>query len=192
MSLSCVFGSDDNDDGSESLSIMFTDVETSISPVSTLFVDELVQVDVHNIRWNGTASDGNGNVLYYITRVNGDIAAQGEVVLSEDPLKLPKSITAGAIYPNYGGSNTVEVELLIGHSSTKSSISIQSFRRWVSMIPLMVIVAVAFFTKKVELSFILGTFTGACILTGTVNDGFKTTFNVFLLRAITDTSHMWM
>lgn len=179
------------DESKSNLLLTFTDVETEISPISTLFIEEYVKVNVDGIRWTGYANDV-GTELYFITRVNGEVAATGDISLPESALELPSSIAAGEIFAAYGGRNTIEVEIIIGEGTTKTSTTIQAYRKWASIVPLVVIIFVALVTKKVELSFIVGTFTGACLLTGTIIDGFKSTFNIYILRAITDSSHVWM
>ena len=179
------------DESRSKLLLTFTDVETEISPISTLFIEEYVKVNVDGIRWTGYANDV-GTELYFITRVNGEVAATGDITLPESALELPSSIAAGEIFAAYGGRNTIEVEIIIGEGTTTASTTIQAYRKWASIVPLVVIIIVALVTKKVELSFIVGTFTGACLLTGTIIDGFKSTFNIYILRAITDSSHVWM
>ena len=179
------------DESKSSFSLKFTDVETQISPISTLFIEEYVKVDVEGIKWTGYANDV-GTELYFITRVNGEVAATGDISLPESALELPSTISAGEFYAAYGGRNRIEVELIVGEETTTASTTIQAYRKWASIAPLIVIVIVALITKKVELSFIVGTFTGACLLTGTIIDGFKSTFNVYILQAITDSSHIWM
>ena len=179
------------DESKSNLLLTFTDVETEISPISTLFIEEYVKVNVDGIRWTGYANDV-GTELYFITRVNGEVAATGDISLPESALELPSSIAAGEIFAAYGGRNTIEVEIIIGERTTTTSTTIQAYRKWASIVPLVVIIFVALVTKKVELSFIVGTFTGACLLTGTIIDGFKSTFNIYILRAITDSSHVWM
>jgi hypothetical protein len=182
------------DDGIN-LSILLEDSHTDISPISALFLKETVKVSVEGVAWAGAAGsteEDDDFVLRYITRLNGEVAAQGNVTVPQDAFALPTTISVGEISSTMSGKNLIEVQIILGKKRIDTSLEVQAFRRWASIIPLLVIVAVAIVTKKAELSLLAGIFSGACMLTGTLVEGFKSTINLYVLQAITDQSHVYM
>ena len=172
------------------LSLSLTDVTTGVSPVLTLFLNEKVVVSVDGIKWEG-AANSSSTVLEFTTVVDGNVFAQGKINLPESALELPYSVDVGEIYTSKSGPTTIEVTLRASESSLSTSLTIQSFKSWVSFTPIIVVIILGLLTRQVEVSLVLGIFVGACIITGGVRGGFKTTIDTYLLDAASNLSHVY-
>lgn len=75
-------------------------------------------------------------------------------------------------------------------TSTGSSRDYQTFGSGVSLVPLIVILVLAMTTKMVELSLFLGIWLGACILTGSFVEGFRSTIIDYLVGALANEDHV--
>lgn len=62
----------------------------------------------------------------------------------------------------------------------------------VALIPLVIVLLLAVITNMVELSLFCAIFVGACMVTGNVNDGFKSTLDTYILNAIADVGHVYV
>lgn len=177
---------------SDDLSLTIADFETGISHVSTVFVKEQVAVTVDNIIWEGSSQEDS--FFMYTTSINGKVAAEGNHTLPQDALALPSSIFVGHVYVSDTGPTTILVKMQVSGSktSTSTSIQVQSIRKWITLLPLLVIIFVSVKTSKIECGFIAGIFATACIVTGTIAGGFTTMINTYLLEAIADLSHIYM
>ena len=89
--------------------------------------------------------------------------------------------------------STVSVEIfLMGNPETSSSTSgdFATYGSGVSLVPLIIILLLASTTQMVELSLFLGIWLGACILTGSLAAGFKSTILDYLILELADEGHV--
>lgn len=176
--------------GESDLSLTLTDAETGVSPVSTVFVQEKVGVVVQNITWEG--SRDADSFLWYTTSIDGEVVAEGKIYLSEDEEELPTSIFAGEAVVSNRGSTKIEVKLAISDSKASASVTVQSFRGWVTLFPFLAIIFATLITAKIELGLIAGIFVGACMEAGTIVDGFRSMVDTYLFEAVADASHIYL
>jgi hypothetical protein len=176
---------------SEYLSLKLTDLETGVSPVSTVFVNDKIGVVVQNITWEGSSEADS--FLWYTTSIDGEVVAEGKIDLSEDEDELPTSIFAGEAVVSNRGSTKIEVKLALSDSKVSSSITVQSFRGWVTLFPLLVMIfATLVVTAKIEWGLLAGIFVGACMEAGEIADGFRSMVETYLFEAVADASHIYM
>ena len=179
------------------LLLALTDISTKVSPISTLFLNQPASVTIDGLQWEGVKETNSS--LSYTTRVNGNVQATGTIKLPSDAIFLPTSIFAGNISVSEAGSNTIEVVISVTGQNSSSlgeeqstSKSIQSFRAWSSIIPLLVVLVLAVTSGRVELSLICGIFVGACMIAGSLTGGFKRTLDTYLLDAVANPDHVSM
>jgi Na+/H+ antiporter NhaC len=84
----------------------------------------------------------------------------------------------------------IEVILEIDGFSATTGGKYQVFRAAVSIIPLIFILIMALTTHLVELSLFGGVWLGACIISGSLVEGFKETVTRYILEALNDWSHV--
>jgi hypothetical protein len=170
--------------------IILTDVETQISPIVTLFLDEPVDVTVDGIGWasNTNTTDGETS-LTYETFVNGKIQASGTFDLSDVGRELPGSIPAGQVKVSSNGRHYIEVKLTLDGKTESTSDSYVAYKAGVSIFPLIVVLLFAVTTRMVEFSLFSAIFVGACMVSGNVKDGFKMTLDNFILNALSNVDH---
>lgn len=91
-------------------------------------------------------------------------------------------------------TSTVSVMVSIEDSAESSTNSqdYQTFGRGLSLVPLIFILIMAFTTQMVEISLFLGILVGACIMTGSLNEGFKITCSEYLVGALADEGHVYV
>jgi hypothetical protein len=77
-------------------------------------------------------------------------------------------------------------------ASTTGSGDYQTYARGASLVPLIMVLVLAMTTNMVELSLFLGIWLGACILTGGLSSGFKTTLDEFLVGALANEGHVFV
>jgi Na+/H+ antiporter NhaC len=88
------------------------------------------------------------------------------------------------------GANTIEVILSIDGFEAATGGDYQSYAAGVSIIPLLFILVMALTTKMVELSLFCGIWLGACIVTGSLANGFRLTIDTLILNALNDWGHV--
>lgn len=177
------------DDESE-LELFLVDVNSGIEGLSSLHNGDPVSVSVQGLAWAKAANDTTGSpILSWTTYLNGVVSQSGTVDLLADGRVLPTTIAAGEITSQSSGTYTITVELLLDGITTTVEATYESFTSGVSVIPLVLILVLAATTHMVEVSLFLGIFVGACIVTGSLKQGFFTTLSTYLLDAISDESH---
>jgi hypothetical protein len=127
--------------------------------------------------------------LNWTTYLNGVVSQSGIVDLLADGRVLPTTIAAGEIASQGSGTYTITVELLLDGITTTVDATYESFASGVSVIPLVLILVLAATTHMVEVSLFTGIFVGACIVAGSLKQGFFTTLSTYLLDAVSDESH---
>lgn len=176
---------------SRGVSILLEDARTGKAPVSTLFLKEATNVYVEGISWVGS-SQGNAT-LNYKTFLNGEVAAEGQLTLnSRGPFELQERIHVGEIVARDSGKHSVRVELSSGEATVSEETEVHAFRPWIASIPIILAVLFTFFQVRVELSFVVALLVGSCIVEGSLVDGFKSFFAVYLIDAMSDESHIYM
>jgi len=174
-------------------SISLEDEATRIGGLKTIFIGDTTLVTLNDIVWSPDDSVGNSSSLMWETSVNGVVQDSGMVELSEEALDLPTSISAGSIVVDKKQVSTVSVEIfLMGNPETSSSTSgdFATYGSGVSLVPLIIILLLASTTQMVELSLFLGIWLGACILTGSLAAGFKSTILDYLILELADEGHV--
>jgi hypothetical protein len=179
--------------------LSLTDQATEIPDVKTLFKNEVHLVSVKDLVWakvdtNATAASNATDsgvllVVQYETFVNDKMVDSGTLELGDVGRELPETLEVGSITPKSEGLTTVRVVLTVDGASAETEQSFQTMRQGVVVIPLLLLLILAVTTHMVELSLLSGVFVGACMVAGNLNDGFKTTFDTFILTAITDEGH---
>ena len=147
--------------------ITLTDVDTEISGLRTVFLDEPTGVTLTGVAWNET--DDTVTEVTFETFVNGKSAATGTVEITDG--ELPDTIDAGVVYVKDRGTAKIRVEITSGSSSADTSASFQAFGNGVAIIPLLVVLGLAVTTRMVRsifclltLVFSLGDCYGTCHL----------------------------
>jgi hypothetical protein len=177
-------------DSTSTLSLTLEDVQTGSSPISTLFMNENATVIVDGISWTGDAE--GGSVLHFQTLVNGEKLTMGSIKLPEDPLTFPTRIHAGEIFASKRGSTVIEVLLSIDDSEASASLEVQSIMQWAATVPMIVALILSFASFRVEISLLAGLFVGACMVAGSLSDGFKSIITTYILDAASESSHVYM
>jgi len=175
-------------------SLNLEDEATRIVGLRTIFIGDATIVNLEGIVWspreNNNATSTN---MVWETSVNDVVMDSGVIELPGDAIDLPTSIQAGIITVDKTQRSTVSVTVSLEDSpETASSTSgnYQTFTRGTSLVPLIVILILAMTTQMVELSLFLGIWLGACILTGSLAEGFKVTITEFMVGALADEGHV--
>lgn len=175
--------------------ISLTDVETTIPGILTIFIDEMVTVEVSKLKWEALGANDTTDdlTLYWETFVGGESQQSGEVDLSElGERELPDVVQCGNLTIGDWGRHEVTVTISVDSSSESTSSEYEAYGAGVAIIPLLVVLFLAMFTQMVEFSLLFAIFVGACIVAGEMNNGFKTTLDVYLLDAIADDGHVYV
>ena len=202
------------DDGG---SIVLTDSATKISELRTFFRNELTQVSLKDVTWtaNDDSAATNNNsttTLIWETLVDDTVVDSGEVSLEDVGRELPTEFEAGEV--QVSSDVTITVRLTLDGSTTEVASSYQTYRPGVSLIPLLLVLVLSMTTHmvrsvvvaycfvpdtschfhislrvQVEVSLFATIFVGACIITGSLVDGFKTSLDTYILGALADTDH---
>ena len=77
-------------------------------------------------------------------------------------------------------------------TTSSNSNNYQTYRRGICIIPLLFILLFALATRMVVISMFIGIFIGSCIITGSINEGFKITLSEFLVGAAADEGHVYV
>jgi hypothetical protein len=70
--------------------------------------------------------------------------------------------------------------------------SYQAFSAATACVPLVIVIVLALVTHMVEFSLMTTVFVGACMVTGTVKGGFKTSLQVYVLEAVANADHAFV
>jgi len=127
--------------------------------------------------------------------VDGKVQATGEFNLTSDELgsrELPDSMEVGTIRIPDAGRHEITVTLYVDESESSSSAEFEAFRPGVAIVPLIVVLVLALATQMVEFSLLFAVFVGACMVSGNIKDGFKTTLDDYLLNAVADSGHAYV
>jgi hypothetical protein len=178
------------------LSLRLADVETSISPVTLLFLNKETNVIVEGITWSSGEEVGpekNDNYLKYTTYLNDKVVDNGLIDLPDDTLKLPSLIEAGRIAAVDSGTINVRVVLNDGTKDIVVGMNARAYQPWVIAIPIG-IAFVMFLLLNIDVvpSLFCSVVVGSCIAEGSFIRGMKSIFDTFLLHAISDTAHVSM
>jgi uncharacterized integral membrane protein len=128
-------------------SIVFTDLETSISPILTLFTDQQAIVTLDGLAWEASSANSSEEILFE-TFVNG-VAADSGVISVGDTVYLPSSLEVGTIMVPEGGRYTVKVVLTLDDVSVETDTEIEAYSAGVAILPLLVILVLAVLTNMV-------------------------------------------
>ena len=169
------------------------DVKSGIDEVITLFNKEFVTVTVTDIEWGARDAPANStNTLTYMTYVDGKLQAEGSMDLADVGRELPTSFAAGDISVSKSGSHTILVVLSVDEDSADTEGSYQSFGAGASLVPLIIVLILAMTTRQVELSLGVGIGVGACMITGNIEYGFKSTLDTYILNALASVDHAYV
>jgi hypothetical protein len=171
--------------------ISLTDTQTDISGIKTIFVGEQISVTVSNLEWEYNESGYNEtDTLVWTTSVGGTVQASGSLDLSSLPSReLPTSLDVGNIKVDNAGRHEIQVVLSIDQSEESTSSEYEAYAAAASIVPLVVVLVLAMSTQMVELSLFTAVFVGACMVTGNLKDGFKTTLDDYILNAVASVNH---
>ena len=135
----------------EECTVELTDDDTGISSIKTIFKGEAMNATVTGLAWDLAAETAANSSIMYKTFVNDQLVEEGSVEVG-DGTDLPSSIQVGSlIVVNDRGEVTIRVDLMQGTATEESaSRTYQSFRPGVSIIPLLVVLIMAFSTKMVS------------------------------------------
>ena len=166
------------------------DIKSGIDEVLALFTNEVVTVSVIDIKWGPRdISVNSSSDVTYMTYVDENLAAVGSVDLSDVGRALPTSVSAGNIKVSSGGRHTIKVILTVDSDKIETEFTYQAFKSGASLIPLIVVLILALTTRQVEISLGLSIAVGACMVTGSIIDGFKSTLDTYMLGALADINH---
>ena len=170
-------------------SIVLTDWETSISGFDVIFLEEEVKVSVQDVVWE-YKGDGNGtSFLRYETLVDGEIKAEGILDISGVRRELPATIDTGNLTISDRGVKTITVNLFVDETEATTSSDFQCFKAGMSIIPLIIILGFAVTTHMVEFSLFSGVFIGACMIMGSLKEGFTVALADIILSALANEGH---
>lgn len=170
----------------------FADEATKIGELKTLFVGDTTLVTLDGIEW--AVSNTTTGTFVWETAVDGVVQDTGtiEVAAEDGP---PSSIEAGSIVAEKSKRTTVTVSIYPDgdeEATTTGEATLQAYRPGVSLLPLILILVMAFTTQMVELSLFCGIWLGACLLEGSLKTGFTTTLDTFIVGALADEGHVFV
>ncbi|KAG7373467.1 Na+/H+ antiporter NhaC-like protein [Nitzschia inconspicua] len=171
-------------------SLDLTDVSTGIGGLKTIFTGDVTLVSVTGVEWEPSGVVDGDDIVSYTTIVNGVTQATGTISLVGVGRELPTDFDVGNITVLSSGTASIEVILEIDGFTASTDGSFQVYGAGVSIIPLIFILIVAMTTQMVELSLFGGIWLGACIVTGSLADGFRETVSVYILDALYDWGHV--
>ena len=134
-----------------------------------------------------TETNVTSNKIHYSTWINDRESANGTVeVLSE-------SIDVGMIEAEEARFNSIRVVLNDGNAESTVTLSVRSYRQWVTSVPFLLAFCL-FLIFKVHLlhCLFLAMCVGSWIVEGSMVGGFNAVFNVYLLQAASDSAHVSM
>lgn len=172
------FGSINPAQGSVSIS------SVSISDRKVLFTDEAFDV-VAGLAYEDGNNATEASWEFYI---DDKLESTGTVSLDCNPSEF----SVGTFTVQDKGSHNFDVKLVDPAGSEGGSTSMIAIAPAVSIVPLIILIFVAMITRTVEVSLFFGVFLGACIITGTIADGFKTTLDTYLINSVADEGHAYV
>ena len=132
-------------------SIVLSDVATQISPLSTLFVDEAVNVVADGLEWEANGGNfSSTGTLFFETFLDGKLVASGNQSLAEVGRSLPTSVDAGTLTVPKGGRYTISVVMKVDDSEASASGEYEAYGAGVAILPLIVILLLAVVTNMVR------------------------------------------
>lgn len=159
----------------------------------TLFLEEAADAVVEGILWKDMTPGNETEILNYRTFVNGEQVYQGFILLPEDPAELPASIKAGPVYAPKGGRTIIEVQFWVGDTMDSVSIYIQAFKKWIVSVPLALMCGFGLLREfHILYTLLIGLFVGACMVTGSFIEGFKSIITRYLIDAASNEHHIYM
>jgi hypothetical protein len=176
--------------------ITITDRATGYADVATMFNGEDFIINAA-LTWESLeVPEGSTTQTIYelewISKIDGLEVARGVEQINL-AIEQPTALEAGTASVSNSGTHTVEVTMLVASQGTESESSsersYQSFNSGASFVPLIIILILAMTTHEVFFSLGMGVFIGACMVTGTLKDGFKTTLDTYILGALADVDH---
>jgi hypothetical protein len=151
-----------------------------------------VRVEVAGLAWD-IANDTTGtNVLTYETYVNDVLQASGTVDLTEFGKSLPSSLFVGNVTATSKGTATLMTRLSVDGTTVEITNSYQAYSAATACVPLVIVIVLALVTHMVEFSLMTTVFVGACMVTGTVKDGFKSSLETYVLQAVANEDHAFV
>jgi len=190
------------------LSLRLIDIETKISPIAILFPNKKAAVILEGLVWpsgneqattQGNTSNGLDQFTY-TTWINDHQVANGTIQLptiwsnnnnNNTALELPSSIDVGIIEADFAGSNSIRVVLRNGGIESSATLTVRSYRQWLSSIPILLAFGLFIIFKfHMIYSLFLAMVIGSSIVEGSIINGFRAVFNTYLLKAASDSSHV--
>lgn len=157
-------------------------MESTLSiPFLTIFTRSDTDVTI-DLVWDFPTDFETTDILTYT--INGDGENTTYTISLDGAEELPSSISATYMTKKAG---RVDIEVGIELSSMavgSASNSYQAYGEGASLVPLIIIVILGFYTKVVELALGMGVFIGACMVSGNVRDGFTSTLEKYILGAV--------
>jgi Na+/H+ antiporter NhaC len=100
----------------------------------------------------------------------------------------------GEVVVTKGGRHEISVNVAVVDSREEGSTvttaaEYEAYGKGVALIPLIMILILAVTTNMVEFSLFVGVFVGACMVQGTIIDGFLRTLDFYILEALADIGH---
>jgi Na+/H+ antiporter NhaC len=168
--------------------IELDDIATEIPGMKVIFNGKGFLVNM-GLEWENTGEMRNtSNVLKWSLYVDGALSGSGSQSIGGSR-ELPKKIVAGTGIVNESGGHNIKVEVSLDDDSITTERHYQSFGSGASLVPLLVVLFLAATTQMVELSLGFGVFVGACMVAGTLKEGFKATLDNYILNALSDVDH---
>ena len=159
--------------------IRLTDVATNMTDIYTLLRGQNATIHVHDVQWTSSNVTDSGALrsarLAYTTYMNGDAITSGRHDMSGFGTVPPVIVEAGSVMMGSAGRHNLTVVLqveydsevytnqLTKHSSTRFY---QTYRDWVSIFPVCVLVLLATLTGSVEISLSITNLVMVCIAQG--------------------------
>ena len=177
----------------EELALSLTDVQTEITDVQTIFTSEQHLVTVSGIEW--TPLETNATAANYVlvcqTFVGSEEVYSGEMDLADLPSDrdLPTEMECGTFSVSKNGRYEISVVLTVLDTSASTSNEYEAFAPGAAIVPLLIVLILALTTQMVEFSLFFSIFVGACMVTGTIKDGFKSLLDTYILNALASVDH---
>jgi hypothetical protein len=178
--------------------LKLVDYETSIEDIKTIFTNEITLVSVTGVKWNvsGNNVSDTDDVLRYETSVDGIVQSTGTVNLSAlGDRELLDTIDCGNVSIPNSGRATISVALFVDNTTATTDDAENEYEAYAAaaaIVPLIIVLVLALTTHMVEVSLFCAIFVGACMVTGNIKDGFKTTLDDYILNALANVDHAYV
>jgi len=154
-------------------------------------------VIVGGLEWEEDEPSNNNTdaTMHWKTGVNGVVLSTGSYDIRTFGRRLPDSLDCGQLSVNKSGSHTVFVHFsgpLTREQPVTTERNYQSYEARVSILPLLTVLILAVTTRKVEFSFFCTIFIGACMVSGSIKDGFKSALETYILESLHDIDHCYV